>query len=109
MDTGLTTLSEKDIAKHFPTAQSLVTRLVLLEASTGKSKTELAGTKRRFVSTVSTSGTQKILEKNKTPFINIGNTSGENLTIKDDGEIVINLSVSKLRDHWKNAIWDIMG
>ncbi len=62
MDTGLTTLSEKDIAKHITTAQSLVTRLVLLEASTGKSKTELAGTKRRFVSTVSTSGTRSSRE-----------------------------------------------
>ena len=62
MDTGLTTLSEKDIAKHLTTAQSLVTRLVLLEASTGKSKTELAGTKRRFVSTVSTSGTRSSRE-----------------------------------------------
>lgn len=62
MDTGLTTLSENDIAKHLTTAQSLVTRLVLLEASTGKSKTELAGTKRRFVSTVSTSGTRSSRE-----------------------------------------------
>jgi len=52
---------------------------------------------------------EKILGKNKTPFVNIGNTSGQNLTIKDDGETVINLSVSKLREHWKNAIWNIMG
>jgi len=52
---------------------------------------------------------EKILEKNKTPFINIGITSGKNLTLNDDGETIINLSVSKLREHWKNAIWDIMG
>ena len=58
MDTGLTTLSEKDIAKHLSIAQSMVTKLILLEASSNKSKTELAGTRRRFVSTVSTSGTK---------------------------------------------------
>ena len=62
MDTGLTTIDEKDIAKHLATAQSLVTRLVLLEASDNKSKTELAGTRRRFVSTVSTSGTKSSRE-----------------------------------------------
>lgn len=52
---------------------------------------------------------EKILEKNKTPFVNIGDTSGKNLTIKDEGKTVVNLSVNTLRDHWKNAIWDIMG
>ena len=56
MDIGLTSLDEDDIAKHLPAAQSLVTQCVVLEASKGKSNTELAGTRRRFVSTVSTSG-----------------------------------------------------
>ncbi|MEM7068551.1 MAG: AAA family ATPase [Pseudomonadota bacterium] len=62
MDTGLTTIDEKDINKHLSTAQSLVTKLVLLEARDNKSKTELAGTRRRFVSTVSTSGTKSTRE-----------------------------------------------
>ncbi|MEM9278303.1 MAG: AAA family ATPase, partial [Pseudomonadota bacterium] len=62
MDTGLTTIDEKDINKHLPTAQSLVTKLVLLEVRDNKSKTEIAGTRRRFVSTVSTSGAKSTRE-----------------------------------------------
>ena len=62
MDTGLTTIEEQAIAKHLATAQSLVTKLVLLEASDNKSKTELAGTRRRFVSTVSTAGAKSTRE-----------------------------------------------
>lgn len=62
MDTGLTTIDEKDIAKHITTAQSLVTKLILLEAKDNKSKTELAGTRRRFVSTVSTAGSKSTRE-----------------------------------------------
>lgn len=62
MDTGLTTIDEKDIAKHLANAQSLVTRTVLLEPSDGKSKTQLAGTRRRFVSTVSTAGSKSTRE-----------------------------------------------
>ena len=56
MDTGLTSIDEKDIAKHLSTAQSLVTKFVMTKASDGKSRTEIAGTRRRFVSTVSTAG-----------------------------------------------------
>ncbi len=56
MDIGLTTLDEDDIARHLPSAQSLVTQCSVMEASSGKSKTALAGTRRRFVSTVSTAG-----------------------------------------------------
>ncbi len=58
MDIGLTTLNEDDIKKHLSAAQSLVTQCVVLEASKGKSNTQLAGTRRRFVSTVSTAGTR---------------------------------------------------
>ncbi len=55
MDTGLTTLSEKDILKHLTTAQSLIERAtVIVKSDNSRSKTELAGTRRRFVSTVST-------------------------------------------------------
>ncbi len=62
MDTGLTTIEEQAIARHLTTAHSLVTKLVLLEASDNKSKTELAGTRRRFVSTVSTAGAKSTRE-----------------------------------------------
>jgi hypothetical protein len=62
MDAGLTTLNEKDIAKHVPTAQSFVTRMVVMESSDGKSGTEIAGTGRRFVSTVSSGNLRKTRE-----------------------------------------------
>ncbi|MEL6947061.1 MAG: AAA family ATPase [Pseudomonadota bacterium] len=58
MDIGLTTLSEKDIAKHLPVAQSLVTQFVQVVSGRAQSGTEIAGTRRRFVSTVSTTGTK---------------------------------------------------
>lgn len=56
MDIGLTTIDEKDIRKHLPVAQSLVTKTAVIEAADSKSKTEIAGTRRRFVQTVSTAG-----------------------------------------------------
>ena len=62
MDAGLTTISEKDIAKHVPTAQSFVTRMVVMESTDGKSGTEIAGTGRRFVSTVSAGNLRKTRE-----------------------------------------------
>ena len=61
-NTGLTTVHEDDIAKHLNTAQSLVTRLVILERGDGRSKTGLAGTGRRFVSTVSTGSVRRTRE-----------------------------------------------
>lgn len=55
MDIGLTTLSEKDIAKHVATMQALLERTsVLVLEDRSRSNTEIAGTRRRFVSTVST-------------------------------------------------------
>ncbi|WP_424992840.1 AAA family ATPase [Oceaniradius stylonematis] len=62
MDTGLTQIDEKDIEKHRATAQSLVTRFVVMERTDGRSSTRLAGTGRRFVSTVSTGGTRRTRE-----------------------------------------------
>ena len=46
MDTGLTTISEADIEKHRATAQSMITRLVVLEDASRDSATQLAGTGR---------------------------------------------------------------
>jgi hypothetical protein len=63
---GLTTLSEEDIARHKSVAQSMVTRVVVMKspstAQDGSSSTPLAGTGRRFVSTVSTSGMRRTRE-----------------------------------------------
>lgn len=56
MDAALTTLREEDIAKHLAVAQSLVTKTAVIEAAKSKSDTEIAGTRRRFVQTVSTAG-----------------------------------------------------
>jgi len=62
MDTGLTTIAEADIAKHQAMAQSMITRVIVLEDSSGQSATSLAGTGRRFVSTVSTGSVRKSRE-----------------------------------------------
>jgi len=58
MDIGLTTLSEGDISKHLPIAQSMVTQFVQVVTGKAESATEIAGTRRRFVSTVSSAGTK---------------------------------------------------
>ncbi|MGH6763484.1 MAG: AAA family ATPase [Phyllobacterium sp.] len=62
MDAGLTTIDEKDVARHLVVAQSLVTRFVALESGDGKSGAEIAGTGRRFISTVSTGSVRKTRE-----------------------------------------------
>jgi hypothetical protein len=62
MDVGLTTIGEKDIAKHLAVAQAMVMRFVSLENADGKASAGIAGTGRRFVSTVSTGGLRKTRE-----------------------------------------------
>ena len=62
MDVGLTTIEEKDIAKHLAVAQAMVMRFVSLDSGDAKPGTEIAGTGRRFVSTVSTGGLRKTRE-----------------------------------------------
>ncbi len=60
MDIGLTTLREEDITKHLSTAHSLLERAaVVVTDDKSKSKTEIAGTRRRFVSTVSTGSARR--------------------------------------------------
>ena len=62
LNAGLTTLHEDDIAKHQAVAQSLVTKLVILEKEDAAAGTPIAGTGRRFVSTVSTGGQRRTRE-----------------------------------------------
>jgi ATPase family associated with various cellular activities (AAA) len=62
MDTGLTTISEADIEKHRAIAQSMITRIVVLEEPGAERGTALAGTGRRFVPTVSTGSVRKTRE-----------------------------------------------
>nr|WP_306264375.1 AAA family ATPase [Pararhizobium sp. IMCC3301] len=55
MDIGLTTLSENDIAGHIGIMQAMLERAsIVVTEDRSRSATELAGTRRRFVSTVST-------------------------------------------------------
>jgi hypothetical protein len=62
MDTGLTTISEADIDKHRATAQSMITRVIVMEDQSRDSSTPLAGTGRRFVSTVSAGSVRRTRE-----------------------------------------------
>ncbi|KYC51016.1 MAG: phosphoribosylformylglycinamidine synthase II [Candidatus Methanofastidiosum methylothiophilum] len=52
---------------------------------------------------------ESIFNKNKVPFIKIGKVSGSNLTIKQNGVTIIDVSIEELREKWKNAIWEHMG
>lgn len=60
--TGLTTIPEDDIARHRTLAQGMVTRVIVLTPQDGASSTPLAGSGRRFVSTVSTGGLRRTRE-----------------------------------------------
>ncbi|TGV57796.1 ATP-binding protein [bacterium M00.F.Ca.ET.141.01.1.1] len=62
MDTGLTTIPEAAIEKHRATAQSFITRIVVLGDPSRESGTALAGTNRRFVSTVSVGSVRRTRE-----------------------------------------------
>ena len=63
MDVGLTTLNEKDIANYLATAQALVQRTTVTVADdNARSKSKIAGTGRRFVSTVSTGAVRRTID-----------------------------------------------
>lgn len=59
---GLTTIHEDQISEHLNLAQSLVTRFIVMVAGEARSSTPLAGTRRRFVSTVSSRGARRTNE-----------------------------------------------
>ena len=52
---------------------------------------------------------EKNMNKNNTPFVQIGQITGDKLIITDDGKNLINLQVGEIREKWKNAIWNKMG
>lgn len=62
LNAGLTTIHEDEIAKHLSVAQGLVTRLIVLDHGDPAGGTALAGTGRRFVSTVSTGAVKRTRE-----------------------------------------------
>ena len=59
LSAGLTTIQEEEIARHLAVAQGLVTRLIVLDHGEGPGGAPLAGTGRRFVSTVSTGAVRR--------------------------------------------------
>ena len=81
MDTGLTTIPEADIEKHRATAQSFITRIVVLEDPSRESGTALAGTNRRFVSTVSTGSVRRTREVEFTKTVGAVHPDDQLLTI----------------------------
>lgn len=62
MDASLTQIDEADIAKHRATAQSLVTRMSVIEQEKSQGGVPIAGTGRRFVSPVSHAPTRRAKE-----------------------------------------------
>ena len=52
---------------------------------------------------------EKILKKENAPFIKIGITSRKQLIINNGKTTLINLDVAKIRNVWKNSIWNFMG
>ena len=52
---------------------------------------------------------EKTLKKSNTPFVKIGETTGDKLIIVDNGKTIVDFKVKEIRDLWKNAIWNIMG
>lgn len=63
LNAGLTTIHENEIANHLSIAQSLVTKFIVLDSGNGQgSGAALAGTGRRFVSTVSTGAVRSTRE-----------------------------------------------
>ncbi|WP_137155703.1 AAA family ATPase [Rhizobium sp. FKL33] len=62
LNTGLTAIPEDDIVKHLGLAQSFVSKIVMLENDSGPGGTAIAGTGRRFVSTVATTGVRRTRE-----------------------------------------------
>lgn len=63
LNAGLTTIHEDEIASHLSIAQSLVTKFIVLDSGNGQgSGAALAGTGRRFVSTVSTGAVRSTRE-----------------------------------------------
>jgi len=59
LSAGLTTIQEEEIARHLAVAQGLATRLIVLDHGEGPGGAPLAGTGRRFVSTVSTGSVRR--------------------------------------------------
>ncbi|MEN9896030.1 MAG: hypothetical protein RIR97_1882 [Pseudomonadota bacterium] len=62
LNAGLSLIHEDGIARHLAVAQSLVTKIVLLESDGPADGTSIAGTGRRFVSTVSSAPLRRTRE-----------------------------------------------
>ena len=82
MDTGLTTLRESEIARYIPAANSMIESVSVLVSSGQKgASTPLAGTRRRFVSTVSSAPARSARKVNITRTLTGMNKADTLLTI----------------------------
>ena len=52
---------------------------------------------------------ESLLNENKVPFMKLGRVAGSKFQIKQNGIKIIDSSVERLREKWKNAIWEHMG
>jgi phosphoribosylformylglycinamidine synthase len=52
---------------------------------------------------------EKYLKNKVIPYKKIGKIIDDSLIIKDNKELIINLKIQDIRNHWKNAIWKTMG
>ncbi|MFH1102115.1 MAG: phosphoribosylformylglycinamidine synthase subunit PurL [Methanobacteriota archaeon] len=52
---------------------------------------------------------EQLLMNQKVPFVQIGETRGKNLVIKDVEDTVVDVAVATLDQCWRQPIWDIMG
>jgi phosphoribosylformylglycinamidine synthase len=52
---------------------------------------------------------ESLFKINKVPFMKIGKVSGKKLQIKQNENTIIDAPIEKLRNKWKNAIWEHMG
>jgi phosphoribosylformylglycinamidine synthase len=52
---------------------------------------------------------EKLLKKNKVPYLLLGKVTGNRLVVQDDKKTVIDLPVEMLRKWWRTPIWDFMG
>jgi len=52
---------------------------------------------------------ETLLQKNKTPFLLLGNVAGHHLLIREQKKTVLDLPVKTLRECWGTPIWKLMG
>ncbi|MBN1281207.1 MAG: phosphoribosylformylglycinamidine synthase subunit PurL [Candidatus Thermoplasmatota archaeon] len=52
---------------------------------------------------------EKVLKKEHVPFVVLGKTTGNHLSVQDNKKTVVDLGVDVLRECWQTPIWKVMG